>query len=100
MKRWKLRLAGLLVGSAALAGCKQPLFIAECDYHRTAIPNLPTTFETDPHAAITPGPCDIPPPTTINDPDRPPRYISLAECIAIAPRWQTHSASEPNPPQA
>jgi outer membrane protein TolC len=95
MKRWKHRLAGLLMGSAALAGCKQPLFIAECDYNRCAIPNLPTAFETDPHAAITPGPADIPAPSTTQDPDRPPRYISLAECIAIA--LEQGNVGTPNP---
>src|SRR5262249_10310000 len=80
----KLRLAGLFVGSAALAGCKQPLFINECDYKATAIPNLPQHFEQDPYASIHPGPADVPPPPTVGDPDRPPRYISLAECVAVA----------------
>lgn len=45
-------------------------------------------------AALGPGECDsspisperslVPPPTTIYDPERPPRYVSLAECLAMA----------------
>src|SRR5207248_5375422 len=69
--------------------------IAECDYNRCAIPNLPTAFETDPHAAITSGPADIPAPTTTQDPDRSPRYISLAVCIAIA--LEQGNVGAPNP---
>ena len=34
--------------------------------------------------AITPGPANVPPPMTVNDLNRPIRYLSLQESIATA----------------
>jgi outer membrane protein TolC len=73
----------LLALSALAAGCKQHCFMTECDYdhyHSLALPHL----DCDPAAAITPTLRDGPAPADVFNPDRPIRYISLGESIAIA----------------
>jgi outer membrane protein TolC len=83
LMRWKVALATLLALSALAAGCKQHCFLTECDYdhyHSLALPRL----DCDPAAAITPTLRDGPAPADVFNPDRPIRYISLSESIAIA----------------
>lgn len=85
MMRRNAWLTGLLLVLAGLTGCKQKYYLSECDvqhYHRDL--GLPRNLENDPHASIIPDARTTPPPTTVNDPDRPIRYITLAESIAIA----------------
>jgi outer membrane protein TolC len=84
MMRWKPGLAGLTLVLAGLTGCKQQLWSPECDRDHVMAGGLPANFETDPHASIVPSQLNVPPPATIVDPDRPPRYLSLAEAIATA----------------
>jgi outer membrane protein TolC len=45
---------------------------------------LPRDLETNPHDAIVPTAGNTPKPMDVNDVDRPIRYMSLPECIAIA----------------
>ena len=83
LMRWKGTLSMLLALSALAAGCKQHCFMTECDYdhyHSLALPHL----DCDPAAAITPTLRDGPAPADVFNPDRPIRYISLAESLAIA----------------
>ena len=84
--RLTARVLGGLLALTALGGCKQQLFLEPqdiTDAHRPA--NLPPHLETNSHDAITPGGVDaVRAPATVLDPDRPARYMTLRECIAIA----------------
>src|SRR4051794_38561184 len=84
--RWIALIFGLSLIVAAVPGCKQPLFMTECDYlHYRNMVGLPPDLDSNPAAANGPGQLSvIPKPMTVLDPDLPARYISLQECIAIA----------------
>ena len=83
--RWRAKLVGLALGLGVLGGCTQRLFMAPEDYADTLKIGMPRHYETDPHAALLPPQKpDAPAPPTVLDPSRPPRYISLAEAMAIA----------------
>ena len=70
---------------AGAAGCKQQLFLSECDYeHYRQISLAPKPLDCDPRASIEPTMPVSPTPSTVLDPDRKPRYLTLAEAIAIA----------------
>jgi outer membrane protein TolC len=86
MTRWNARLAAVAMLMAGLIGCRQQCFMTEADFlqSKNSVSLSPPGLEYDPHAAITPGQLNSPPPTTVNDLNRPIRYISLQECIAIA----------------
>jgi outer membrane protein TolC len=64
------------------------LFISESDYHHYRNVGLkgqlPDDLESNPQASIVPASSNTPAPPTVENPDRKLRYISLAECIAIA----------------
>jgi outer membrane protein TolC len=80
--RWKLVLAGLALMAATTTGCRQPCLTFEADldhYRKMSVPNL----ETDPNAAAAQIAGHLPSPATVNDPDRKPRPITLAEAVAI-----------------
>jgi hypothetical protein len=80
--RWKLVVAGLALLGAVTGGCKQPCLTFEADldhYRRMSVPNL----ETDPNPTPPRLSAHMPSPATINDPDRKPRPMTLAEAIAI-----------------
>ena len=57
---------------------------ADIDHYRQI--GLTPELECTPGPQIAPAPesLDITAPATIHDPDKPPRFISLAECIALA----------------
>ncbi|HZT82827.1 MAG TPA: TolC family protein [Gemmataceae bacterium] len=82
--RWKIGLAWLALILALTAGCKQQCFLTEGDlatYQNLGLPNL----ECKPQSICeTTGVAYSPRPMTVDDPEAKPRYISLAECIAIA----------------
>ncbi len=84
--RWTTRVLGGLVALAAVGGCKQQLFIEPSDYAHAVTTSLPPHLETNPHAAIIPPSVDRQgaPPATVMDPTRPPRYVTLKECIALS----------------
>src|SRR5438874_2022517 len=88
MKHWKLAVVGLTLAVSGLMGCKQQLFIHEADYehYRTLANRLgaPGDLADDPAAALIPSKWNPPPPPTVDSPDRPIRYLSLPEAIAIA----------------
>jgi outer membrane protein TolC len=84
MIRWKPGLAGLvLVLLLGSAGCKQQLFLSEADVDHYQKLGLPAHVENDPHATLLPDKAAVDKPTTILDPDRPIRYLSLSEAISI-----------------
>ena len=86
--RWTTRVLRLLVaaGLVGLVGCKQQLFMEPGDYAAAVTANLPPNLESNPHDAITPPTVDRSGagPTTVLDPTRPARHVTLKECIAIA----------------
>jgi outer membrane protein TolC len=85
MMRWNTGLAGVILLLGGLTGCKQQLFLTEADVAHYQTLGLPKGLETDPHASIVPPVVErAKTPTTVLDPDRPIRYITLPECIAIA----------------
>ena len=84
--RLTTRVLGGLLALAAVGGCKQQLFIEPQDYTRAVTANLPANIESNPHAAIVPPTVERlgTSPATVKDPTRPPRYVTLKECIAVA----------------
>jgi outer membrane protein TolC len=77
-------LAGVLGAAAALSGCKHQLFLEPAD-HRTALTAGLEHLERQPHGAIPPAVVPAAQmPSTALDPTRPPRNVTLKECIAIA----------------
>ncbi|MBX9579268.1 MAG: TolC family protein, partial [Gemmataceae bacterium] len=85
--RWALRVLRGLVAAAlvGLVGCKQQLFLEPGDYTAAITAHVPRSIELNPHLAITPpAVAGDSPPTTVTDPERPARYLTLKECIALA----------------
>jgi hypothetical protein len=85
MKRGNWRLSAVLV-LAAIGGCTRTCYMTEADLQtcsNSLAAALPRDLETNPHDAIVPAPANTPKPTTVNDTDRPIRYMTLAECITI-----------------
>lgn len=82
--RWKARLIGGLLAALPVAGCKHQLFLEPAD-HKTSLTAGLEKLETQPHSSIPPSVVSHgTAPATATDPTRPPRYVSLKECIAIA----------------
>jgi outer membrane protein TolC len=86
LKRWAARLLiGALATPAFGIGCKQQLFLEPGDYKDAVQAGLPPALERNVHSAILPPTVDQNvEPATVNDPKRPPRYITLKECVAVA----------------
>ncbi len=82
--RWKTVVGGLLVAMIVTTGCKQQCYITECDINHYRELGLTPQLENSPSATITPSSANVPKPPTIMEPDREPRYLSLAEAIALA----------------
>lgn len=77
--------AAALVAAFGTVGCTQRVYLPEPDaQHLTKSQGLPANLETNPHATLVPEARTTPAPSTVDDPDRPIRYMSLAEAIAIA----------------
>ena len=83
MTRWKLKLAVLLL-FGGLAGCKQPLYMTVDDQKAVTAPGLPRDLATDPNVIAVPSTEGHSKPPTVDYPDRPARYMTLPEAIAIA----------------
>lgn len=83
--RWAKRVLGGLLALSAFGGCKQQLFLEPGDYQEVVKNGLPKALGDNPHDTIFPPVVDAKgSPSTVLDPARPPRYITLKECIAIA----------------
>lgn len=76
-------MCGLACVLALVGGCKERVFMTECDlnHYRDL---MPKHLENNPTATNSPTIDPVNNPPTINTPERDIRYISLAECIAIA----------------
>ncbi len=67
-----------------MVGCKHQLFLEPAD-HKTSLMAGLEKLETEPHSPIPPSVISNGvAPATATDPTRPPRFVSLKECIAIA----------------
>jgi outer membrane protein TolC len=83
--RWKTMVTGLALALASAVGCKQQCFLAECDYdHYVKDLGLPPNLPCDPSVSVTPSISQIAAPATVMNPERPVRYLSLAEAIAMS----------------
>jgi outer membrane protein TolC len=83
--RWKTTVVGLMAALAFAVGCKQQCFLYECDRNATyAGLGLSPRLEDDPTPSIVPATGTVGKPATIDDAERPPRYLSLAEAFAMA----------------
>jgi len=77
-------LVGLLLGFGLVAGCKQPCYITECDLDHYRQLGLSQQIENTPGTDVAPENANVGKPTTVLDPDRPCRFVTLQECIAMA----------------
>jgi outer membrane protein TolC len=85
--RWITVVAGLALLMAVTVGCAKQCFLSECDYehYRKLGLGLPADLEANHVVTSEPGLADVvPKPSTVLDPDRKIRYMSLAEAISIA----------------
>jgi outer membrane protein TolC len=82
--RWKRLCRGLALLLASVVGCKQVVYVTEDDLNKFKDLGLPANLANEPCAATQPVTKLSGPPPNIHDPDRPIRYISLAEAMAIA----------------
>lgn len=98
-KWFKRALAGVLAVSAA-GGCKQQIFIDPADYKGAAQSALPAGLETNPHGPILAGTVDKlgGPVNTVVDFVRPPRHMTLRECVALALEQGNVGSQAPNNP--
>jgi outer membrane protein TolC len=91
--RWNRLWGALALALAVTAGCKQRCFMTESDFNRTTTTLLEhMELNRDLGAQPITEPTSAPP--TLNNLDRKIRYISLAECIAIA--LETGRVGQPN----
>src|SRR5579884_2519156 len=82
--RWKAVILMLMLTLAVLAGCKQQCFITEPELDQYRQAGLPARDENVVSATVIPRGADMPPPPTVDFPERKPWPISLAEAIAMA----------------
>lgn len=81
--RWKARIVAGVLAVVPMAGCKHQLFLEPAD-HKTSLTSGLEHLERQPHSPIPPSLVDRSgAPATAIDPTRPPRYVTLKECIAI-----------------
>ncbi len=81
---WRRLILALALAFATVTGCAQREFINQADYERFHRENaLPLGMDANPALGAEPVTGREPAPADVNFPERKPRYISLAECIAI-----------------
>jgi outer membrane protein TolC len=93
--RFKAMLVGLVLGFALVAGCKQQCYVTEPDLEHYRALGLTQAVECTPGTSIAPEAANVPAPTTILDPDRQPRFITLKECISVALEKGTIGSQSP-----
>lgn len=69
---------------ALFAGCKQNTFLSEFDYEHYKNLMPASVYELDSRATARPVTPQVVRPATVVDPDRKPRYLSLAETLAVS----------------
>jgi outer membrane protein TolC len=84
MMRWLLRSGGFLLAVSLVTGCNHQCFLSKEDYNNAHSALLPASVQSDYSIGSTPLTALTAAPPTVNNPDRPPRYLTLQEAIAIA----------------
>jgi outer membrane protein TolC len=86
-----------LVTSCGLtSGCKNQIFLAEKDLNAVQLSSGLPEFDRDPREIIVPHlDAAAPTPADVNQPDRPPRYLTLQEAMAIALENGSTNAQQP-----
>lgn len=89
-----------LLGLGSALGCQQQCFLTECDYqHYHEQLGLPADLESNPASTVVPSSSSfMRRPADVNNPDRPIRYLTLAEAIAIALEQGTVGSQNPASP--
>ena len=82
-RNWKST-GSFFVLLALFAGCKQNTFLTEFDYEHYKNLMPAAVYELDPKATAKPVTPVVVRPATVVDPDRKPRYLSLAETLAVS----------------
>jgi outer membrane protein TolC len=83
--RWiTLLVVGLGAALAVAAGCTHPVYLTESDLSHYREMGLPADLPCSPEASVVPSSAPMSPPATTEAPERPVRYMSLAEALAIA----------------
>ncbi|MFO0801129.1 MAG: TolC family protein [Gemmataceae bacterium] len=90
----------VLAGLGGVVGCKQQIVFEPGDHAKVMTASLPPNLESNVHDAIMPPLVDRPGgslgPATVLDPTRPPRFMTLRECIAIALEQGNVGSQNPN----
>jgi hypothetical protein len=94
MMRWKKKLTAALLVCGGLAGCKQQLYMTLEDNRAVSVPGLPKDVADSPGVAAVPTAEGHFKPATVDDPDRPVRFLSLAEAFAISLETGTRALDE------
>jgi outer membrane protein TolC len=83
--RWRRAIAGLALAVAGIVGCAKQCFLHECDlpHYLDLTPGM-ARLDCDPAASTRSATTPMGVPTTVRNPDRPIRPLTLAEAIAIA----------------
>jgi outer membrane protein TolC len=96
---WKIGLTSLVLAILTTFGCQQQTFLTEADYHAYRDLALPPCLEeSEQIKGIVPSAGNVPPPMTVDDTQRKPRYLSLREAIAIALERGTIGVQSPDLP--
>ena len=82
--RWKLLCRGLALMLAGVVGCNQTYYVTPDDLAKVKDLGLPNNLAENPFIAVEPVTQRSNEPSDIRTPDRPIRFMSLAEAIAIA----------------
>src|SRR6516162_2673848 len=96
MMRWLTGLAATVLMLGLASGCTQR-FMSENVYNEAHSLMLPPSLEADHSLAAQPFTEAPPKPPTVNSPDRPPRYLSLQETIALALENGASGRIQPGP---
>jgi outer membrane protein TolC len=97
--RWKTMIAGLFISSAAMIGCTRPIYLTESDAEFNNRLALPPRIETDPKVAFEPDAKTlVQEPAKDSAPERPIRYLTLAEAFATALEGGTIGSQNPSAP--
>jgi outer membrane protein TolC len=82
--RWKALTGGLALAVAAAGGCARTCYVTCEDVVNSSTLAASHMTEKDPNLSVEPTISQTPPPSNVSDPERKPRYMSLAEAIAIS----------------
>jgi outer membrane protein TolC len=96
-KIWIAVVAGIGAAFAGGLACQRPCYLNEADFKNAPV-HLPANLDCDPKLSVIPQTGLVPPPTTVDQTQRPPRYLSLREAIAIALENGTVGVQSPNAP--